>query len=386
MKILIVTPIFPPQIGGPATYTYELAKRLIPSHQVTIIAFGEKLMKLGGAKIVSVPLLGGVLGAIGRQATLIKAVASAARETDVIYAQGALVVGFTSSLIARIQGKPLIIKFVGDEVWEEALRKKKTNLELENFLGEPKKPFLVFLEQWLQKRSLKAAVKIVAPSHYLKSLLMKFYRIDESTIEIIENAAETPILKRSPITNKKIIISSGRIVPHKRFELLLLAFENLLELLPNDLAKTLELQIIGEGSSKQDLVETIKRLKLPKKVKLVGRLEKQAYLHRLRLAKVFVLASSYEGLPHAIIEAMLSGVPVVASDIPGNREVIEDGKTGLLAKARTTDLAQAMRRMIIDEEFAQEMARNAEENARRKFSWNTHIERLVHLFRQELVG
>jgi glycosyltransferase involved in cell wall biosynthesis len=300
-------------------------------------------------------------------------------KNDVIFVQGALVVGCTSALIAKLLGKPLILKFVGDEVWEEALRKRKTNLELENFLGEPKKSYLVFLEQWVQAQTLRLASKIVVPSHYLKNLLRKFYRINESEIEVIENAVEIPVMKRRPTTNKKVIVSSGRLVPHKRFDLLILAFGYLLELLPKDMAETIELQIIGEGRSMEALRATIEQLNLLKKVKLIGRRNKQAYFHRLRKASIFVIASSYEGLPHAIIEAMLSEVPVVASDIPGNREVIDHGTTGLLTKATTKDLAEAMKRIFVDQEFATKTARNAKRNARKRFSWKTHIERLVHL-------
>ncbi|OGY20676.1 MAG: hypothetical protein A3F04_00010 [Candidatus Chisholmbacteria bacterium RIFCSPHIGHO2_12_FULL_49_9] len=127
----------------------------------------------------------------------------------------------------------------------------------------------------------------------------------------------------------------------------------------------------------------INTLNLSKKVKLVGRLERETYLQRLRMVKIFVLVSSYEGLSHAIIEAMLSEVPVVASDIPGNREVIEHEKTGLLTKTATEDLSDAIKRMLTDEELTKQIKLNAKRNAQQRFGWRTNIERLVHLLREE---
>ncbi|OGY18523.1 MAG: hypothetical protein A2900_03315 [Candidatus Chisholmbacteria bacterium RIFCSPLOWO2_01_FULL_50_28] len=383
MKILIVTPIFPPQIGGPATYTFDLAKRLAGKHELTIVTFGVKPKKVEAVKIMAVPLHNEFFGTIRRQTALASAIGKEARRNDVIYTQGAVVVGFASALIAKLTGKPLILKFVGDEVWEEAHRKGMTNLKLEEFLGASRKPLFFLVAQWLQKQSLKTAKKIVVPSVYLKNIVTKFYGIEESKIEVINNAVEIQRPKRITQSKRTIILSSGRLVPHKRFGLLISAFNDLLKRVPKDLAKTLELQIIGDGNATKELLEMINTLNLSKKVKLVGRLERETYLQRLRMVKIFVLVSSYEGLSHAIIEAMLSEVPVVASDIPGNREVIEHEKTGLLTKTATEDLSDAIKRMLTDEELTKQIKLNAKRNAQQRFGWRTNIERLVHLLREE---
>jgi len=284
-------------------------------------------------------------------------------------------------IIGKILKKPVVIKFVGDIAWEEAERRGVTDQDLQGFLENRHHPFAIRLLQWLQTQSLKRSKYIIVPSHYLKQVLLDGYAISLQKVSLVHNAVTIPKNLERKAKGELTIVSSGRLVAHKRFDMVIAAFFKLKRL---GLVKDhLKLMIIGDGPQKQILERQIKRLKLEDTVQITGALNRASYLRALSSASLFVLASSYEGLPHAIIEAMLSEVPVVASDIPGNREVIEHEKTGLLTKTATEDLSDAIKRMLTDEELTKQIKLNAKRNAQQRFGWRTNIERLVHLLREE---
>src|SRR4051812_10171387 len=117
MKIVLATPIYPPEIGGPATYTKELAERLHNRHELTIVAYTDVQEAFPGTKLVAVskrrPL------AI-RLIKFFLAVLKVSRNADLIYVQNAMAAGLPVVLASMITDKPFILKFVGDEAWERA--------------------------------------------------------------------------------------------------------------------------------------------------------------------------------------------------------------------------------------------------------------------------
>tara|TARA_R110002012_G_scaffold321984_1_gene553067 strand:- start:10991 stop:12103 length:1113 start_codon:yes stop_codon:yes gene_type:complete len=114
------------------------------------------------------------------------------------------------------------------------------------------------------------------------------------------------------------IISVGRLVPSKGFIDLLEAFS-----LFQKENRKVTLTICGEGPQRQELEKLIRDMELSSTVKLVGSVDDIP--DRLRNSDLFVFPTYYEGLPGSIIEAMLSGIPIICSDIPENKECLKDG-------------------------------------------------------------
>ncbi len=138
MKILLTTPIFPPEIGGPATYTCEISRRLLErGHDIRVVTFADTKPKVQGVKVIPVRLNYRVLGTLRRQLRLFFTILRAARGMDLIYAQGAVVVGFCSFIVGKLTGKPIVVKFVGDVAWEQAVNNGEIKRYLEDFLSEP---------------------------------------------------------------------------------------------------------------------------------------------------------------------------------------------------------------------------------------------------------
>lgn len=127
------------------------------------------------------------------------------------------------------------------------------------------------------------------------------------------------------------------------------------------------LWIVGEGEQRKAIEKEVAALGLGGNIRLLGNRYDVAEL--LSASDVFILTSVSEGIPLTLIEAMLSRVPCVCTDVGGVPEVLENGKTGLLGKARdAAGLGNAVVRVISDSVLAERMARSAVAVASEKFS------------------
>ena len=98
MKILITTPIFPPEIGGPATYTLEVSRRLKErGHQIRVVTFTDSKPEVEDLTVIPVRLHYPMLGSILRQARLFFTILRVAKGMELLYSQGPVVVGKPAS-------------------------------------------------------------------------------------------------------------------------------------------------------------------------------------------------------------------------------------------------------------------------------------------------
>ena len=188
---------------------------------------------------------------------------------------------------------------------------------------------------------------------------LKWYesRLGISEKVIIPNAINSSFLDMSePKERQKIIITSGRLKTQKRHDVLVSAFSKVAYKFSD-----YNLVILGEGPSRGKLENQIKDLHLDKRVFLPGYVDDVK--ERLSSASLFVLASDYEGMPNALIEAMALGLPCISTDCDGGgaRFLIRDGENGILVPKNDVDaLAHALDRILSNEELAQKLGRNAE--------------------------
>lgn len=145
---------------------------------------------------------------------------------------------------------------------------------------------------------------------------------------------------------RRLILAVGRLDQQKRLDVLLRAFARVLAKVPGA-----RLALAGEGPLAQELRELTRTLGLEGKVAFLGARDDVPDL--LRAAEAFVLASESEGLSNALLEALASGVPVVASAIAANRELVMDEREGLLVPVGDVDeLAAALERLLLDRALA----------------------------------
>ncbi|OGD63383.1 hypothetical protein A2160_02780 [Candidatus Beckwithbacteria bacterium RBG_13_42_9] len=362
MKILLTTSIFPPDIGGPATYVDKLAEKLAPNHQVEVVTFSDQKISDRPFKVYKVGIKG---NSILRQWHLFRTVYRQAKNVDIIYSQGAMVVGLMSVLVGKLLKKKIIIKFVGDEVWERAQTDKIFPVSLKTFYHKSPAGGYKFLS-WLQKLSMQLTIQIITPSKELKRFLINIYGISAAKISVIPNAAEGQIFKAAKIKNQ--LIFAGRLVPWKYVGDIIRAVALAQRKNP------WRLVIVGKGPEKKRLIQLSKNLQV-NWVYFAGALSHKQTLRKISQSQILLLYSSYEGLPHVLIEAMLSKTAIVASDISINREVLENGKLGrLVGLSEPEALAEA-----IIKGCTRGMIDKAEEIAKQKYSWDNHLRLLLKI-------
>jgi GalNAc-alpha-(1->4)-GalNAc-alpha-(1->3)-diNAcBac-PP-undecaprenol alpha-1,4-N-acetyl-D-galactosaminyltransferase len=172
-------------------------------------------------------------------------------------------------------------------------------------------------------------------------------------VSVIPNPVVPPSESRQapPQVLKPFILAAGRLVPQKGFDVLIRAFA-----LAAPECGQLRLVIAGDGPAAQALRCLVAELRLENRVLFLGQIRE---LQTLMLqAEGFILASRYEGFPNVLLEALASGLPVVATDCPsGPREILRGGNFGLLVPCEDPSaLAGALRRLATDSDLRSRLA------------------------------
>lgn len=177
---------------------------------------------------------------------------------------------------------------------------------------------------------------------------------------VTEDAQSLTRLPKGADLDKQWIISMGRLIYQKGFDILLSAFQKLANRYPN-----WQLLILGEGELRIELENLRDNLGLSGQVFFPGAISNPFPV--LKRAKLFVMASRFEGFPMAHGEAMACGLPIVSTDCPsGPREIIRDGVDGILVPNEDMSaLATAMERLMSNESERKRLAARAPEVAER---------------------
>jgi glycosyltransferase involved in cell wall biosynthesis len=199
-------------------------------------------------------------------------------------------------------------------------------------------------------------------SYFCRSQLMMFSAIQDVTrFKVVHCGLNIENYDyRTPRRKIEIIFCAARLSPEKGHFFILEA----LKLLRDD-GHHLQLRLAGDGPCRHELRELSRALQIEDCVQFLGNIDEDRIAGELQKADLFVLSSFVEGIPVSAMEAMAAGVPVIATNVAGTSELIEDGKTGLLVRPSDPQaLASAIVRMKEDYTFRLQ----ATELARRKVS------------------
>jgi glycosyltransferase involved in cell wall biosynthesis len=239
---------------------------------------------------------------------------------------------------------------------------------------------------FFRKHALARFDKIIAVSNYTKSLALKA-GASESKINIIYNSCDEKFFfygREKSVLRKKhnfrsddrIILFVGNLIRRKGLSLLMESLNLLRDKIPDFLAL-----IVGEGEDLQNLKSMVNKYGLNRNVIFYGRISKTKLSDLCALADVFVLPSTSEGHSIALLEAMASGLPIVTSDIEGNKESVEDGVNGLLFKnANREELAEKLAVVLTDQKLKQSMSAKSSEMYLKKFSTKIQIDNYLKIY------
>lgn len=215
---------------------------------------------------------------------------------------------------------------------------------------------------WLQRLAQQRAEKIVVPTASVAVAARRWSKVPPEKIVVIPNAVDPDQFAPAQARNvpKVRVGFLGRLDPVKRVTDLVAAMSLLDE--------RFMLRIFGEGPDQNRIMEEVLRLGLDNRTIMEG----FAAGPKEAMEKIDILAlpSECEGFGLVLIEAMAAGVPVVATDVPGIRDVVRGGETGLLVPpACPADLAQAIKRIAEDHELRDRLITNGLREVREKYSW-----------------
>jgi glycosyltransferase involved in cell wall biosynthesis len=330
MRIGIVTGVFPPKVGGPSTQLFHLCKILERDGNIPIvITFGKRTEKKTDGKIqiyyireeFFIPSLNFFLKYLFFCFYLYRII----KETtpDIIHCNDVQVMGFFTGLIINITHTPGTIKYMGDAVWQIINRNHLVveqyeevfnyNLKTKILAGFEKFIFSMFDVVW-------------APSKFQEQSLITFFNISQTKIVRFPNLINIKKYHKKKIndSSKIIILSVNRDTPWKKVENAIEIF-SLLKI--SD--KQIVLRIVGCNKSIQ---KKIIESGLENSIEVYGEISPESIATFFSDADIYLSSTIYEPFGIVFIEAMATGLPIVAPSVGGIPEIIEDGKTGFLYK------------------------------------------------------
>lgn len=238
----------------------------------------------------------------------------------------------------------------------------------------------------LARRAARKIRHVVAlGSETRLNLLARGFR--EAQLEVISNGVDMerfrPGAGNPPAdlpVNGPVVVSVGRMVPAKGYDVLLDAWQDIVERSPQG-----TLVLLGDGPLRRDLEQEVARRGLTGRVVFTGlRRDIPVWLAH---AHAYVSSSLTEGMSNALLEAIASGLPVVATRVGGAEDVVTQGENGfLVAPGSARELSQALEQLLDDEGLRRTMGARARERAEQEFAIDVIVDRYEKLFRRAVAA
>lgn len=182
MKIVIATPLYPPDLAEPAPYVKELSIRMRKTHRITIATYANIPEKVSGVDIVSTSKQRPLPVRLMFYTLLLL---RASHRANVLYAQSGSSVGLPIIIVHVLTHTPLVVHFFEDEAWERATEKHATEKTLGDFLAKPEGTLKIRFILQLQNLLLRCADTVIVPDSSTAELVAKHYRVRSNRITVI---------------------------------------------------------------------------------------------------------------------------------------------------------------------------------------------------------
>jgi glycosyltransferase involved in cell wall biosynthesis len=314
VRILLTTGIYPPDIGGPATFIPEFASTLVEmGHEVTVLALTNDsdrvLNSLFTTHFISRKRL-----RIYRQFKTVFFLIKYLKNTDLVFANGLHEEVGTSLRVLKSFNGSSVAKIVGDPVWERAVNAFDTQSRIDEFSS--KKKFKYRLQRRVLVESLNEFTLITAPSRDLLSLV-KSWGVATPMVHIPNGIKISDGTSEAEVFD---LITVSRLTLWKNIDCVISVAIEL----------NLQLAIVGSGPEFKKLENLAYG---HPNIKLLGEKSNDEIERLLLQSKIYVAFSNYEGLSFSLLQAMMLKRTCIVSDIPGNSQVITTQENGILVPA-----------------------------------------------------
>ena len=319
MRVLVTVGIFPPDIGGPATFVPKIAKYFQDelNYEIEILTLSDNKNSNINDDF-SVKRIDRNLPIIYRWLKTIFTIYKLGKNKDLIFVNG---LGTETTIANIFLKKKIIRKIVGDPVWERAYSKAKISESFDEFQVK-NYGFSISLQKKVRSFSIKKSDIVVTPSKHLKNFILNLGF--KNKIEIINNGVFIPEENTNIFTNDQINITIvSRLVSHKNIEKIINAISDLNSPLIN-------LNIIGDGPELNQLQKISLESNNKDNIIFHGKLNRDEINHIFLNSDIYIQASNYEGLPHSLLEAMSYGIPVLCTPVGECKEILGNEDRGYI--------------------------------------------------------
>jgi glycosyltransferase involved in cell wall biosynthesis len=351
VKVVLVSGIWPPDVGGPASHAPALADALVAAgHEVEVVTTAEKEP---APRPYRVRWVARAWPAPLRHLAVVRQVVQAARGADRVYATTMVRRAALGAALAR---RPLVVKLVSDEAYERERRSGRFDGTLEEFQGV-RRGLRVRLLRSTRNAALLRARRVLVPSEYLRRIAVG-WGLDPTRLSVVPNPApDLPPLPERDEARAALGVdgftlgAAGRLTAQK-------ALGDALEALAR--VDGVELLVLGDGPDRGALERRAAELGVAARVRFLGAGSREDVLALFRAADAGLLTSAWENLPHTLLESLAVGTPVIATAVGGIPEVVHDRENGLLVPPRDVGaFAAAFARLAGDEGLRRTLAAGA---------------------------
>ncbi len=339
MNVLVVSGIWPPDVGGPASHAPEVAAFLGErGHTVEVVVTADAEPAPEDYAVGWVPrsLPPGV-----RHLRSVQLIAARARKADVVYTTGMFGRSSLAGVLARC---PFVVKLTADPAYERSRRWGLADGSLAEF--QQTRTVRTLPLRAARDADLRRAAHVVCPSAYLRELAIG-WGLAPARVTVLPNPApHVPDLPSREELRRELgfagptLVFAGRLTAQKSLDLAIEAVRRI---------DGVELVIAGDGPDRAAL-EALGG------ARFLGPQPRRRVLELFRAADASILSSSWENFPHTVVEALAVGTPVIATRTGGVAEVVTDGANGLLVEPGDLDaLEGAIRRYLGDDALQQRL-------------------------------
>lgn len=373
MKILMLSWEYPPRIvGGISRVVHDLSHKLVKDgHEVTVVTYrdgdvpyyedddGVRVNRVDNFMIASNNFIDWILQLNFNMVARTGEIIAKEGKFDVIHAHDWLV-AYAAKTLKTSYNIPMVSTIHATE----AGRNSGIRTDEQRYINDT---------EWMLTYE---SSEVIVNSNYMKSELQRLFGLPFEKINVIPNGVnlnnfnnvyrDYDFRRRFAMDNEKIILFMGRLVYEK-------GIQNLISAMPKILSRyhDVKLVIAGKGSMIDELRNQVNYLGINEKVYFAGYLNSADVKKMYKCSDISVFPSTYEPFGIVAIEAMLSGTPVVVSDIGGLNEIVEHGVNGMKSYAgNPNSLADSILTLLFDHKLCDEVVKNAKVKVKAEYNWN----------------